>query len=206
MPIYKVWKDDLGNYRPISLTLVHGKVMEQTILRAIKWHAQDNQGIRPPGFTKSTSCLTNLIIFHDKVTHSGDEQKAVDVVDLDFGKLFDTISIAFARSNCLHVDRCTLCWVKNVFGWPRPESGDLVDNLVDQASREIKDSSKSCFPLCEKSSSSAFSRLALSTACYLPAARQSPAWYSHAACNRHEHHRDARDGVSHLKGQRDDPE
>jgi len=44
-PLYeKGHKDDQGNYRPISLALVPGKVTEQIILNEITWHVQDNQG------------------------------------------------------------------------------------------------------------------------------------------------------------------
>ncbi|KFP82887.1 hypothetical protein N311_00801, partial [Apaloderma vittatum] len=45
-PIYKNGrKDDLGNYRPVSLTSVPGKLVEQIILNSITQHTQDNQVI-----------------------------------------------------------------------------------------------------------------------------------------------------------------
>ncbi|KFW79124.1 hypothetical protein N305_02329, partial [Manacus vitellinus] len=41
-PIHKKGcKQDPGNYRPVSLTLVPGRVMEQIILSAITQHLQD---------------------------------------------------------------------------------------------------------------------------------------------------------------------
>ncbi|GAB0179712.1 mitochondrial enolase superfamily member 1 [Grus japonensis] len=95
MPIYKKSpKEDPGNYRPVSLTSVPGKVMEQFILGVLTKHVQDNQGIRPSqhGFMKGRSCLTNLISFYDLVTRLVDEGKAVDVTYLDFNIAFNTVS------------------------------------------------------------------------------------------------------------------
>jgi len=82
-PIYKKgWKEDPGNYGPVSLTSVPGKIMEQFILSALTRHVKDNKGIRPSqhGFMKGSSCLNNLISFYGQVTCLGDEGKAVDAV------------------------------------------------------------------------------------------------------------------------------
>ncbi|KAK4828710.1 hypothetical protein QYF61_000548 [Mycteria americana] len=130
-PSYKKgWKEDPGNYRPVSLTSVPGKLMEQIILSAITWHIQDNQGIKPSqhGFMKSRSCLTNLI-FYDKVTCLMDEEKAVDVVYLDFSKAFYTVShsILLEKLAAHGLDGCTLHWVKN---WLDGQAQRVVVNGV----------------------------------------------------------------------------
>ncbi|GAB0181371.1 mitochondrial enolase superfamily member 1 [Grus japonensis] len=122
-PIYKKGqKEDLGNYRSVSLTPVLGKVMEQIILSVIMWHIQDNHVIRPSqhGFRKGRCCLTNLISFYDKVTCLVDEGKAVDVVYQEFSKAFDTISfsILLEKLAAHGLDGHMLCWVKNwLDGW-----------------------------------------------------------------------------------------
>ena len=67
-PIYKKGhKEYLGNYRPVSLTLVPGKVMEQITLSEISRHVHGIQGIRPSqhGFMKGRLSWTNLISFYD---------------------------------------------------------------------------------------------------------------------------------------------
>jgi len=93
-PIYKKGqKEDPGNYRPVSLTSLPGKIMERFILRALIGHVKSNQGVRPSqqGLMKGRSCLTSLISLYDQVPRLVDEGKAVDVVYLDFSKAFDTV-------------------------------------------------------------------------------------------------------------------
>ena len=92
-PSKKGQKDNPGSYRPISLTSVPKKVMEQIILGAITDQLKVNQRIRPSqhGFTNGRSCLTNLISFYDEMTRLVDKGKAVDVVYLDFSKAFETV-------------------------------------------------------------------------------------------------------------------
>ncbi|RMB97712.1 hypothetical protein DUI87_25711 [Hirundo rustica rustica] len=55
----KGWKEDLGNSRPVSLTSVPSKVLEQITLRAITQHPQDGRGIRPSSVDFSI-CIDDL--------------------------------------------------------------------------------------------------------------------------------------------------
>ncbi|GAB0207249.1 mitochondrial enolase superfamily member 1 [Grus japonensis] len=133
MPIYKKGrKEDPGNYRPVSLTSVPGKVMEQIILSAITWHIQDNQVIRPNqhGFMKGRSCLTNLISFYDKVTRLVDEGKATDVVYVDFSKAFDTVShsILLEKLAAHGLDRLGEEWLESCLA-----EKDLVDSWLNMS-------------------------------------------------------------------------
>jgi len=43
------------------------------------------------GFRKGRSCLSNLLVFLDKVTGSIDSGEAVDVIFMDFAKAFDKV-------------------------------------------------------------------------------------------------------------------
>ncbi|KAK4824035.1 hypothetical protein QYF61_009626 [Mycteria americana] len=124
-------KEDPGNYRPVSLTSVLGKLMEQIILSAITRHVENNQGIKPSqhGFRKGRSCLTNLISFYDKATCLTDEGETVRVVYLDFSKAFDTVShsIHLEKLAAHGLDGCTLRWVKN---WLDGQAQRVVVNGV----------------------------------------------------------------------------
>ncbi|XP_054034985.1 uncharacterized protein LOC128899525, partial [Dryobates pubescens] len=118
VPIHKKGRlDEPGNYRPVSLTSVPGKIMEQVILSAITQHLKDGQGIRPSqhGFRKGRSCLTNLISFYDQVTRLVDVGRPVDVVYLDLSKAFDTVphSKLLSKLSAHGLDGNTLRWVRN---------------------------------------------------------------------------------------------
>jgi len=118
-PIYKKGrKEGPGNYRPVSLTSVPGKIMEQSILSALTGHVKDHQGIRP-----------NLISFYDQGTRLVDEEKAVNVVYLDFNKAFDTVphNILLEKLAARGLDECTLRWIKN---WLNGRAQRVVVNGV----------------------------------------------------------------------------
>ncbi|PKU42867.1 rna-directed dna polymerase from mobile element jockey- hypothetical protein [Limosa lapponica baueri] len=94
-PDFKKGKmEDPGKYKPVSLTCVCGKVMEQFILDVISKHIEEQEviGSGQHGFSKGKSCLTKLIAFYDVITRWLDEGRAADVIYLDFSKAFETVS------------------------------------------------------------------------------------------------------------------
>jgi hypothetical protein len=84
---------DRGNYRPISLTSLSCKILEQIIVSNIMTHLDKNDFLHKSqhGFRKFRSCETQLALFLHDILTSGESKKQVDAVFLDFKKPFDKV-------------------------------------------------------------------------------------------------------------------
>ena len=93
-PIFKKGsRKEPGNYRPISLTSVPGKVMESFIRDVVLDHLLENKLLTEAqyGFLPKKSCEAQLLSCMEAWTDMMERGVPVDVVYLDFKKAFDSV-------------------------------------------------------------------------------------------------------------------
>lgn len=117
-PIFKKGnKSSPGNYRPISLTSVVCKLLETIIRDKIVTFLEENNIIKNSqhGFRNKRSCLTNLLDFFNEVYNSYDEDRAVDIIYLDFRKAFDIVphKRLIDKVNAHGITGNTKKWIEN---------------------------------------------------------------------------------------------
>ena len=94
VPIFKQGnKQEPGNYRPISLTSIIGKVLESIVKDALLNHLVSQNLLSPYqfGFRPLRSCESQLLEVMNNWTKLLEDKSSVDTVYLDLRKAFDSV-------------------------------------------------------------------------------------------------------------------
>jgi len=115
-------------------TSILGKVMEKLILEVFIKQVEEKKVIRSSqhGSTKGKLCLTNLIAFYNGINGWVDQGRAVDVVNLDCSKAFETVShnILILKLRKFGLDEWTARWVEN---WLNGRAQRVVISSTDSS-------------------------------------------------------------------------
>lgn len=117
IPVYKSGdKTKKCNYRPISLTSVCCKTLENIIYTNLMNHLQSNNFFSPlqHGFRAGFSCDTQLVEFTHDIAASINSGLQVDCIFLDFQKAFDSVShvLLLQKLHCLGIPNALLMWIE----------------------------------------------------------------------------------------------
>ena len=93
VPVHKKGsKENIENYRPISLTSLVMKTFERILKDEILLRTSHLLDSRQHGFLSQKSCTTNMAGFCDSLALSLNDCMRTDVVYFDFSKAFDSVN------------------------------------------------------------------------------------------------------------------
>jgi hypothetical protein len=115
-PLYKSGdKLDPVNYRPVSLTSISCKVMEEIIVKQLLAHMEDNNLIpeQQHGFIPGRSVVTGLLFSTNTWTKTMDSKQPLDIIYLDFSKAFDKVphDLLLKKLKSRGINGCLLRWI-----------------------------------------------------------------------------------------------
>ena len=135
VPVHKKGsKDNIENYRPISLTSLIMKTFERIIKQELLAKTEHLLDERQHGFLNGKSCTTNMANFTDKVALSLNDctTASVDIIYFDFSKAFDSVNHDLVLSK-----------LKDMYKIEGRLLKFLVNYLSDREQRVLVDSCKS---------------------------------------------------------------
>ena len=93
VPIHKKEnKNNVQNYRPISLTCIISKVFEKCIRDEILLHCQHLLNDSQHGFLPLRLCTTQLVTFAYDISLGFNSNHIMDIIYFNFAKAFDTVN------------------------------------------------------------------------------------------------------------------
>lgn len=116
IPIHKTGdKQQIGNYRPISLTCVCCKLLEHIISKSIYTYFEHNKIFFPNqhGFRQRLSTTTQLMETINDFSSALNNKKQLDAICLDFSKAFDRVvhSLLISKLAQMGIDLNLLEWI-----------------------------------------------------------------------------------------------
>lgn len=92
VPIHKSGdKNEITNYRPISILIIFGKLLEKLVAERITWHLKPYITDSQHGFMYARSTVSNLVCYTSDLIKSLDNRIPVDSIYTDFSKAFDKV-------------------------------------------------------------------------------------------------------------------
>jgi hypothetical protein len=117
IPVFKKGdKQDVANYRPISLLCIVSKVMERCIFNYLCNYLWPKIYPLQHGFMKGRSCTSQLLHVYHNIGSILDKGGQVDIVFLDFSKAFDSVPHHLLLKKLYHLfgtSGCLLDWLES---------------------------------------------------------------------------------------------
>ena len=137
VPVHKKGcKDNIENYRPISLTSLVMKTFERILKEELLLRTAHLLDGRQHGFLNHRSCTTNMVNFLDGVVLSINDTKTLstDIVYFDFSKAFDSVNhdrILMKLKEMYGIDGRFLKFIKNYL--QGREQSVVIENCVSSS-------------------------------------------------------------------------